>query len=695
MARSSTIKDQIKSRANWTMLGFALITILIFFQIFYLQNQRGEDLVKKIEKIESTEREIQAVRGNIYASDGISLLSTSVPKYQVAIDPKQARHELFYSSVDQLSRNLSSFFGDRTPAQYRKLLTDARLEKGRRFVLISNRYINYQERVEISKFPLFRDGPNLGGGIFVYSKNRFKPFKNLARRTVGDVDSDQKKGLYGIEKSFDKYLAGINGRGLYHRIAGQTWVPANSDSDVESETGDDVISTIDINFQDIVESELRKQVVSTQAQYGSAIVMEIKTGQIKAMANLTRKVKDGKVEYREVMNYAVQGGTDPGSTFKLPTMMAILEKTGLPLNTYVTTCQGAIKYKDLTMTCSHAHGPVNIQQVFEKSCNVGVFVLMRKYFGFSTGTDYVDYLRRFRLDKPLGFQIKGESAPIIYDKNSKYFSKTTIPWMAIGYETKLTPLQMLAFYNAIANNGVWVQPNIVTEIRRGDKVLEKFNPIVIGRPIVSNENVKKAKIMMQGVVLRGTAANVKVGKSTIAGKTGTSQKRTKNGYRKGRYYTAFIGFFPVNNPKYSCAIIIDEPVGTNLYASQVSAPVFRNIADKIFAYDISIHPSTKTFPENEILVSKRDVADKNDILNFSKEFSIVSKPINEGLNKVARMKKDSIQWIPKNQLDIVGLSLKDALPLLENKGYEISYSGFGKVKEFEIYNNKKIKLILN
>lgn len=700
MSGKSSIKEQIKGRSRWTILALSIVGGAIFFKIIYLQTSQKAELLSKVIDFQMKERIIDATRGNIYASDGHSLLATSIPKYQVVFDPFQAKKELFENSLDSLSILLSAYFQDYSYLEYKEKISKARKAKTRYMLFGGNRKLDHVEKEKIEKFPLFREGPNKGGGRFEIEEFRFLPFNNLAMRTIGKLDPKTKKiGDFGIEASFENYLKGKDGKGFYERLAGGYQKPVNLESDINSEPGWDVVTTLDVNFQDIVESALRNQVFQTQAKYGTAVVMEIATGEVKAIANLTRIIdEDGVVSYIEDQNYAVKEGTDPGSTFKLATMVALLEKANLQPTDMGVNCPGEIRHNGLSFTCSHKHGELTVQEIFEQSCNIGIYNLMKKHFGFATAEDYFAYLRQFKLDKPSGFQLKGEPYPILKNSKSSTFSGTTVPWMSIGYESRITPIQMLTFYNAIANNAQWIQPIIVKEIRRGTKVEEVITANRISEPLCSANTLKKIKLMMEGVVLNGTAKNVNGGTCQIAGKTGTSQKRVGGNYKKGLYHTSFIGYFPAKKPKYSCVVVIDEPVGTNIYAADVCAPVFKTIADKIFAYDISIHPRLVLKSDVQKLITKQNPGKIADHRYIGQKLGLNNQPEGEGFTNPRIVRQDSVVWetknIDKNIEAVKGLSLKDALPLLENKGFKVKYSGIGRVKDYSMVGKNIVALVL-
>ena len=698
MSPRPSIREEIQFRAKVTFAFIFLIGSLVAAQIFVIQTVQKKKWMNKVEKMQRKPMKIKATRGNIYATDGRSLLATSVPRYRVGIDVTRAKQKYLDAKLDSLTNLLAHFFQDRSAEEYKELILSARKGGKLQFVALGNHLVDYQERQTIKKFPFFREGPMKGGGKFEQLNRRVMPFDDMALRSIGKLDRDtQTRGDFGIEFSFNNYLAGRDGIGFFQRLAGGVWKPLEDSPEVRPEAGLDVVTTVDVNFQDIVESALRNQVVSSNAKYGSAIVMEIGTGEIKAITNLSRRSDSTRTFYLEDFNYAVRGGTDPGSTFKLATMVALMEKAHINLDDNAGFCGGSIMHSKTEMTCSESHGNQTVRQVFEHSCNIGIYNLVKNNFGFSNADNFVAYLTRFKLDQPVGFQLKGETEPIIKNRKSSTFSSTTIPWMSIGYETRLTPLQMLTFYNAIANDGNWVQPFIVKEIREADKVIERFEGNKDPNPICSERTAKLAQEMMRGVVENGTAMNINTGFCKVAGKTGTSRKR-ENGYVKNQYYTAFIGFFPADNPKYSCAVIIDEPQGTNLYARDVAAPVFRTIADKIFAYDVALHPA-KNKPSNiQKIETQEQTGYAEDFRTVSEELGLQNAPTTAGWVKTKK-NGNSVAWRKIEDTDndipnLAGMTLRDAMHILENKGFKVRYSGLGKVADFAIVQPKVVALVL-
>jgi cell division protein FtsI (penicillin-binding protein 3) len=684
----SSIKVQIQSRSLWTFGVMSVIGIIIVWGILRIQN--NEELVNhKVEDNLIYEKEIPAMRGNIYAADGKSLLATSVPYYYVGLDTKQAREDVFNKGIDELSRKLSNHFKDKTWNEYKSLITQKRKSKNGRYVRLTSSRISHQEKLLIKEFPLFKEGPFKGGGVFEKVSTRSMPFNDMAKRTIGTLDRNTKtKGLFGIEFSYNNYLAGKNGKSLFKRLAGGVNQPIDSETNEEAVPGLDVVTTIDVNFQDIVESALREKVVRTNANYGTAIVMEIATGEIKALANLSRRTRNDETQYLEDMNYAVLGSTDPGSTFKLASMMAILEKGNMKLTDWAANCTGTIMHRGKKFTCDHEHGDITVGEVFEYSCNIGVYRLIEKTFGASGIDDYLTYISNYRLDKPIGFQLKGEKTPYFKNGNDKTYSNFTLPWMSIGYESSIAPIQMLAFYNAVANDGYWVEPFLVRDIKEGNGLVEHYENVKITKRMASSEVIEMAQKMMEGVVKNGTAMGISKGFCQVAGKTGTAQKLDINGYNKGRYFTSFIGYFPADNPKYTAVIAIDEPRGDQLYASQVCAPVFRNIADKIFAYDVAIHPTSKKTTQSKLLAKKQRSGMAEDFAEIAEELALKIAEVGDGMVKLAFAKNDSVYWKPIKETngipDVSGMTLRDALPILENKGYAVRHQGYGKVSDYSL-----------
>jgi cell division protein FtsI (penicillin-binding protein 3) len=646
-------------------------------QIQFLDGQKWKSISKE-RRIYY--KPVAATRGNIFSDNG-SILATSLPFYRVAIDPTVAKAEVFNSGVDSLAILLSKFYGDKSADHYRRKIKNAR-HSDKQYIRLNSRQINYQEKKMMAKWPVFREGKGRGGVIFEKVEKRFKPFGILADRTIGFINED--KNGAGLEYSFNNNLAGTDGEALFERIAGGS-KPIYDGTDVKPQHGYDVKTTIDINLQDVAENALYKALERTNAEYGCVIMMEVKTGEIKAIANLG-KTKGG---YIEDYNYAVgnQGRTEPGSTFKLASMMALFEYAPqVNLTDTIDTGDGRFRIKNTIMTDAkiNGYGKLTVQQVFEKSSNIGVAKLMMEHFS-TNNRAYVDYLHKFGLSSTLGFQMDGEARPYIKNPQDRNWYGTSLTSMGIGYELKLSPLQTLALYNAVANNGVKIQPIIVKEIRKADDVVQSFKTRVLNEKICSDETLKKLKIMLEGVVEHGTATNIRSTDYKIAGKTGTARK-VKNGKYVREYSTSFAGYFPADNPKYSCIVIIDSPKGVNVYGGDVAAPVFKELADKAYARDLEMHKPmhARVVPNKDSLplVPAGSFDDLTVILNRMGISNHATAGADEEWVKVEPQQR-SLNFKANPVLqgkvpDVTGMTLRDALYILGNQHLEVNVEGAGK-----------------
>ena len=679
------IKQVIISRANNVFylviaLGFGVMLRLVYVQ--YFQTFKGKLWRERVDKIQFQRDTIRAMRGNIYATDG-SLLATSLPTYVVGLDPTQAKPDYFAKKVDSLGLLLSRIYGDRSARDYADLVRDARAHK-RRYVLLNRRRVSFQERQTMLKWPFFRSSPKVAarGGVLRPYYERYHPFGQMAGRTIGNLDAKTGRGLIGLEASFQPELAGKNAVGLVEVLSGGIRKPVNDGPDMKPEPGLDLYTTLDINFQDMAETALHSALVKYHAAKGCVIVMEVATGEIRAMANLTQRGNG----YVENFNHALSGRTDPGSTFKLATMMALLEEKAISLNQLVNTGNGSMTYHGLGIhdASRHGKGTITARQVFEKSSNVGIHLLMQSYY-YRRPDLYCQYLRRFHLTEPTGIHMKGEAVPVVRNPDMKGWSKYSLTSMSYGYEMQITPLQMLAFYNAVANNGRWVRPLLVRQIKLADEVIENNTPDVAREPICSQETARQAQGLLRGVVEHGTAKNVNNPNYAIAGKTGTAQKIINGKYQVGKYYTSFIGYFPADRPKYSMITVVDNPQGDNidlLYAGSVSAPVFKEVADRIVAYDIRMHAPLRASLSQPTATTALVAGYADDLHTIGTTLDLKTEPATEGWVEAAgngRWKSRPTR--PDRVPDVRGLTLRDALFLLENRGFRVLVEGRGKVQE--------------
>ena len=680
------IKKSILLRVRFAFLLVAIFAGVIFYRITHIQFVDGEKWRQKSDDVNLQYRKVSATRGNIYSMDG-SLLATSLPFYRVVIDPSVAKDASFRAGIDSLSFLLAKQFNDKSKDYYKRLISDAR-NNNKRYVILNRKQIGYQEKQEMMRWPIFREGRMSGGVIFEKVEKRFYPFKALAGRTVGFLNEDNYGA--GLEYSFNSYLGGENGEALFQKIAGGTWKPVHDANDIKPADGYDIITTLDVNLQDVAESALLRQLIKKDADFGSVIVMEVATGHIKAIANLQKN--KGGMGYGEYYNYAIgeQGLTEPGSTFKLLSIMALLEEGKISLSDKVDTGDGTYKFYDRTMRdAKHGgYGEITVREAFEKSSNVGISRLVNEHFGVSP-SKFLAYVEKAGIDKPMDFQIQGEGVPYFKTPGTKHWYGTTLPWMSIGYELKVTPLHTLMLYNAVANNGKMVKPMIVQSISRANKTTEEFKTEVLRKKIASDKTIREMQSLLEGVVENGTATNIQNADYKIAGKTGTAQKLVNGRYTQ-KYYASFAGYFPADNPKYSAIIVIDSPKGFNAYGGDVSAPVFKEIADKIYAQDLKINKAVNLTADREMFSEAQQVPLIQSGLAEELQMICTQFGIKNHYKGAERWVKSSvnnsvIDWranaveeatVP----DVLGMTLRDALYVLENKGLRVNYSGKGRVK---------------
>jgi cell division protein FtsI (penicillin-binding protein 3) len=527
-------KLDILRRSYLVFLGFILFGLAILARVGYLQIAEGQYWKSKADSLTLDFHTINPMRGNIYAADG-SLLATSLPRYDVHIDllAPGIKKELFNEQIDSLALSLANLFKDKSKNDYKRILKEARRDGDRYFLLKRN--VSYKEQKALRTFPLFRLGKNKGGLIIDQLSRREKPFKMLASRTIGYKMENSEVEPVGIEGAFDPYLRGTTGQRLMQRIAGNVWKPVNNENEIEPQDGNDVITTIDLNLQDVAENALLRQLQEQDADMGCAILMEVATGHIKAVANLKRSGDDDT--YKEDYNYAIGQGTEPGSTFKLATLMAAMEDGYVDLDDSTDTfggemlLAGGIRMKD-----SHegGYGRVSVKKAFAVSSNVGISRIAMKYYS-KDPQKFIDRLNAMHVADPLDLQLPGEAKPRLKNTRDKDWWKVSLPFISIGYESHLSPLQLLTFYNAVANNGKMVQPLFVKEIRNKGHVVKSFPTKVIADSICSAATINKARIMLEEVVRTGTASHIKHAQYSIAGKTGTAQiAQGKDGYKSGK-----------------------------------------------------------------------------------------------------------------------------------------------------------------
>ena len=683
------IKNSILVRVRVSFILVVLFALAIVYRMGVIQFAEGDKWNALAAKIGLQYREVEATRGNILSDNG-SLMATSIPFYRLALDPSRPSSQILNDNLDSLAFHLSLFYGDASATAYKRRIIDAR-EKGRRYLSLNRKLINYQDKKMISGWPILREGRLDGGVLFERVDKRFKPFNYLAGRTIGFVNENNNGA--GLEYSFNAILAGEPGKALFQKTMGGNWKPVPDASEVRPIDGYDVETTIDINLQDVATSALLRALKSHDADYGSVVVMEVKTGQIKAMSNLG-KLKNGR--YSEKYNYAVgsHGLREPGSTFKLMTMLALLEETNVHLTDTIDTGDGEFTFYKSTIKDHEkgGYGKITVEEAFEISSNIAMAKLADKYFGLKP-TLFYNQIEKAGLTEPLGFQIVGEGRPKV--NKPEDWSGITLPWMAHGYGLELTPLHTLSLYNAIANNGVMVKPYIVKSVRKADRIIEEFEPVVMNKAICSQATIGKLKILLEGVVESGTAKNIKNDDYKIAGKTGTAVTLRNGRYQK-EYMTSFAGYFPADNPEYSCIVIIENPKGFWQYGSSVAAPVFKEVADKIYAKDIEMHMAMEDEfdPEYGIFPIIRS-GYKVDLQFICNNLGISNHTNTTDDWVKTKINDNSVVWrenVVKTGVtpDVTGMTLRDAIYVLESCGYQVRMNGIGRVKKQSVMPGRRI-----
>jgi cell division protein FtsI (penicillin-binding protein 3) len=633
----ATDKKQILNRLYILTGILFLFAAAITYKLVEIEFVEGEIYRVKAEEGTVKTFEIAANRGSVYTADG-SLLATSVSRFDIRMDALTISDSDFENGIKGLSNSMSEMFG-KNPGYYERKMRKARANKNRYLFIVRN--LSYSEYQRIKTFPIFKLGTYRGGFIVEQRTVREHPIGKMAERAVG---YDDYRGRVGIEGSFYEYLRGKKGKRLKQKIAkGQC---------------KDIITTIDLQIQDVAHHALLGQLEKFEADHGSVVVMETKTGEIKAISNLGRTSKG---TYFEQRNYAVYESHEPGSTFKLMGMIVGLEDKVIDTGQVVDTEKGVIRFHGKPVRDSRhgGYGEISAARVFEVSSNVGIVKLINENYG-ENPQKFVDGLKRLGVNQKLGLPIKGEGEPKIPNpKDKKTWNGLSLPWMAYGYGVSITPLQTLTFYNAIANNGEMVKPRFVREIRAQGNVVSTYEKEVIHPQICSQKTIDQVKVMMENVVRRGTADNIYDPNFSMAGKTGTCQ--TDYWTDNTQYVSSFVGYFPADQPKYSCIVVIHKPnKKLGYYGNIVAAPVFERIARKIY---------TETPQVEEV--------------DFKTDPKLVDKEYNDYFEK--------INAAPSTVPDVRNMAGMDAVALLENLGFHVVATGIGKVKSQSVKAGTEIK----
>ena len=691
------VKRDILWRVYLSFILIVLVCILIIGKAFYIQQVQGKYWRSLSDSLHQRIIEIPAARGTIYSEDG-QMLSTNIPQFDIYIDFRVSPlHEksgvLFRTHIDSLSMSLAALFKDKSAEKYKEELTKAFEASVGNYEL--RKKISYREYLQLVKFPLFKLGRYKSGMIAEEKNIRLNPYENIGYRTIGLARDENKVGL---EKSYDTVLNGRNGRQLVRAIAGGVTVPVQEgEFEIAPETGKDIVSTIDVFIQEVTEKALMNMMVKNEAQTGVAIVMEVKTGKIKAIANLG-KVGEGK--YAEDLNYAITP-TEPGSTFKLVTLLSALEDGKVNLNSRVNLEGGVWKVSGQTVYDSEKHGKfdVSVLEAFEESSNVGMAKIAMTHYSNNVN-EYFKHLTKLRLDSTSGLDLVGERQPRLVKPGSRLWGPTTLPWMAFGYNIEITPLQTLNLYNAIANNGVMMRPYLVNSIQEEGKIIKSISPKVYNAQLCKPNTIRDLRIALEGVCINGTGKLLfKNSLYKVAGKTGTALVANGNkGYDEGIYQSSFAGYFPADNPQYTVVVIIkNKPHAASFYGASVAGPVFKEIADRLYS----------TYIQNKLDIAPVFTVKDSSLFNYSvskmslqtitKQLSIPYQDSSLASNNWIQLEgkgknlKAATQIISDTTMpNMTGMKLQDALWLCEKKGLQVKCVGKGKVVKQSIAQGEVI-----
>lgn len=694
MNDKNNVLNTILRKVKVIYIVFGVACIAIFVRIIWIQlGGKGEQL--RTQAIEYSFRNdvIEATRGNILSEDG-RILATSIPYYEIRMDmvAKGLDSAYFYQNVRALSDSLSSFFGDKSSAEYHKALTEAKRKRNAYF-RVNFKKVNYLELQKLKTFPIFSLGANKGGFLPVEMGRRVQPYGKLASRSIGFVNRD---GLrVGIEGGFEDYLRGKDGLSMMQKISGRFWIPVASPNNVDPVNGMDVVTTINIELQDFAQASLAQQLTFHEADWGTIMVMETKTGHIKAIANATRSSTGDIVEN---YNYAIGMSQEPGSTFKLATLLALLDDGKADINEMYETGGGRAIIGPVTVVDATrvGYGTLSLQGVFEKSSNIGFAKAINKYYG-TNPAKFIEALTRLGLHKELGLQIAGEARPVLkHPKLRNNWDGMTLTMMSYGYAVRITPIQTLTLYNAVANNGVMVKPLFVKNMIQYGDTVATYQSEVINPKICSDKTLATVQACMEGVVVNGTAKMVANKDYRVGAKTGTAQiAMGSKGYRDngGRHYLASIaGYFPADNPKYTMVVIIKtfhrDGSKNAYYGGALSGPLFKMVADYIFNSNYELVKPLVSVPVEADKHLSAKGEDMKSVANIYKALKVTG-------GETTKSTMDTVTNRTAN--NVIGMTLNEALSKLERAGFSgVTTQGRGVVvsQGYDTTTNK-IVLILN
>lgn len=676
------VKRDILWRVYLSFLGIVLISLVVLGRAVWIQQAQGSYWRSKSDSLHQKYIELTAERGTIYSEDG-SMLSTSVPYFDIYIDfgaegLRENRGSRFNKYVDSLSFSLAGLFRDHPSSYYNKLLRDGWKKKDRYFPLRKN--LSFDQYQRLREFPLINLGRNKSGFVAEVKSKRLNPFGLLANRTIGLARKNAQN--VGLERTYDSLLKGENGSKLVRYIAGGIAMPVEG-SQIDPENGKDIITTLDVNIQDIAENALMKMMVENECDHGTCIVMEVATGKIKAVANLG---KSSGNNYWEDLNYAIRA-SEPGSTFKLATLLSLLEDKHCKLTDLVNLEGGTWKVNGRTVYDSEDHGyVVTVKEAFEHSSNVGMAKLAMNGYA-KNPSQFVAHLKKLHFNEPSGVGLIGETYPVIKSPASKTWSATSLPWMAFGYEVLISPLQTLMLYNAVANGGKMMKPYLVSSIQNNSLTIKENKPEILEESVCSAETLTQLRACLEGVMLEGTGKALQNPYFRIAGKTGTALVANgRHGYADHIYQSSFAGYFPADHPLYSCIVVIkNKPYASKFYGAAVAGPVFKEIADKLYASYVNPAVATGRIEMRKDSSNYYYAASTRDLKQILQTMQIKYKDStgrNEWSSVYASDEQTVISTKPvmaQVMPNLKGMGLKDALYLLEKMNIRVVPVGKGRV----------------
>jgi cell division protein FtsI (penicillin-binding protein 3) len=690
----SSDKKPLVVRAYFLYFGFVAIMLVVLYKTLSLQfNANQADIPIRV--VDRAPR-----MGDVLDADLMPLL-TSVSFYDIRLDATVVDQKIFDEEVSNLAAGLSALYPDKSARTYEDEIRAARAQ-GSRYLLLRKKVTN-EERKKIKALPILKLG-RIKGGIIDNEETieRKAPNGILLKRTLGYFKKELNLSV-GIEGAYHSYLEGEMGKEIEQKIT-TGWKKTGTFTKDPVE-GADVVTTIDKDIQEVAHSELERQIKEMDAESGTVILMEVQTGHVKAIVNLTRE-KDGS--FNENFNYAIGLREVPGSTMKLATVMAALEdkKFNITDKVNATGSYPVLQKRFVDANDGRGYGTITIQQAFEKSSNIIAWILYNAYR--KDPQHFMERLDQFGLTTPLGIELPGELAPKFYRPGQERWSPYSIPSMAIGYEYQQTPLHTCAFYNAVANNGKFLRPMFVKEIRRAGKVIKSFEPVVLREQICSPSTLNIMKKCLEGVMTNGTGKQLTSSLFTIAGKTGTAKLPNKNKEyveeAQSDFQASFVGYFPADKPVYTCLVLLTRPK-VQKYAALVAGPVFVAIANKIYASNFHYHPAVNNKSAIKKELPDAAIGNYTDLTELFKQLQIpyqVKEKVTWLSTRTANAKIELSGIKITNNIvpNVVGMTAKDAVFLLESKGLSVRISGMGKVArqslapDLEIHAGAVIKLEL-